>query len=232
LHHFKKSGGNPPAKAVLDFSGSAILLLFFGPILALISIIIFATMGRPILFRQLRTGLNGRRFHVLKFRTMIDQEHTSEPAKDDDRITPLGRFLRFTSFDELPQLFNVLKGEMSLVGPRPQVIAFENYYSPHQFRRHEVKPGITGWAQINGRNSINWERKFDLDVWYVDNWSMWLDLRILLLTPIRSLSFEDVVGPYRCSNRSFEPDAMSSIADPSANREFKTSLTSDRQVGG
>lgn len=234
LHRSSKSSPiQSRAKTVLDLFGSAILLLFLGPVLALIGIIIMITMGRPILFRQLRIGLNGRKFYVLKFRTMLDHDHAAaSPAKDDGRVTPLGRLLRFTSLDELPQLFNVLKGEMSLVGPRPQVAAFENHYSKCQFRRHEVKPGITGWAQINGRNSIDWDRKFELDVWYVDNWSLWLDVRILLLTPIRLFCYDDVVGPYRCSDQSFGPNSMSNIADVPANRDFQTPLTGDRQAGG
>ena len=161
-------------------------------------------MGRPILFRQLRTGLDGKWFYILKFRTMHDLPEGSGPAANDDRrLTRLGRLLRLSSLDELPQIFNVLKGEMSLVGPRPQLVSFEKHYSQFQFRRHEVKPGITGWAQINGRNSISWDRKFELDVWYVDNWSMLLDLKILALTPLRLLFYKEVVGPYRCSDFSF-----------------------------
>jgi sugar transferase EpsL len=223
-------------KMGLDLPGAAIFLLFLGPAIALISILILLTMGRPILFRQLRIGLNGRKFYVLKFRTMLNHDDVGEapanPANDDRRLTALGRFLRFTSLDELPQLFNVLKGEMSLVGPRPQLAAFENSYSKYQFRRHEVKPGITGWAQINGRNSIDWERKFELDVWYVDNWSLGLDVRILLLTPIRMFRYDEVVGPYRCSDQSFGPNAVSSIVEAPINRDFQRPITEDRQARG
>ena len=193
------------AKAAMDLICSAILLLLLAPLLATISICILLTMGRPVLFRQLRTGLNGDQFYILKFRTMHGQPgETGAAISDDKRLTALGRLLRLSSLDELPQIFNVLKGEMSLVGPRPQLVSFEKYYTPFQFRRHEVKPGITGWAQINGRNSISWDRKFELDVWYVDNWSMLLDLRILALTPLRLLFYKEVVGPYRCSKFSFE----------------------------
>ena len=232
LYKKKSKAVDSSAKAALDLTGSISLLLFLGPLLILISACILLTMGRPILFRQLRTGLNGSKFHVLKFRTMVDHDHSMvAPANDDGRLTPLGRLLRLTSLDELPQLFNILKGEMSLVGPRPQVVDFDNHYSKFQFRRHEVKPGITGWAQINGRNSISWERKFELDVWYVDNWSLWLDLCILLLTPIQLFSYDDVVGPYRCSGQSFGPNPRSNTADLSANRDFESPLTTDRQVG-
>jgi lipopolysaccharide/colanic/teichoic acid biosynthesis glycosyltransferase len=140
---------------------------------------------------------------------------TGIAAKDDHRLTWLGRLLRLSSLDELPQIFNVLKGEMSLVGPRPQIVSFGKYYSPFQSRRHEVKPGITGWAQINGRNSISWDRKFELDVWYVDNWSMLLDLKILALTPWRLLFFKEVVGPYRCSEFSFGSQHDSEAQDGS-----------------
>ena len=196
---------NSRAKSIFDLVTASALLLFLAPLLASISLCILISMGRPILFRQLRIGLDGQKFYVLKFRTMVDHaEKGKRPANDDGRMTRFGRMLRLTSLDELPQIFNVLKGEMSLVGPRPQIVSFERYYSQFQFRRHEVRPGITGWAQINGRNSISWDRKFELDVWYVDNWSFLLDLKIIVLTPFRLLSFQQVVGPYRYSELSFD----------------------------
>ena len=153
-------------------------------ILALpIAIAVLSSLGAPILFSQLRAGLNGKPFRMYKFRTM--REATGPDGKtlpDEQRLTNLGRFLRATSLDELPELWNVLKGDMSLVGPRPLLIEYLSHYTPEQARRHEVRPGITGWAQINGRNTLSWEDKFKLDVWYVDNRSLWLDMKILFLT--------------------------------------------------
>ena len=153
-------------------------------ILALpIAIAVLSSLGAPILFSQLRAGLNGNPFRMYKFRTM--REATGPDGKtlpDEQRLTNLGRFLRATSLDELPELWNVLKGDMSLVGPRPLLIEYLSHYTPEQARRHEVRPGITGWAQINGRNTLSWEDKFKLDVWYVDNRSLWLDMKILFLT--------------------------------------------------
>jgi lipopolysaccharide/colanic/teichoic acid biosynthesis glycosyltransferase len=199
----KPSAANSRAKASLDFACALTLLLLLAPLLTTISLCILVSMGKPVFFRQLRTGLNGKRFYILKFRTMVEVGPAAQPASEDRRLTILGSFLRLSSLDELPQIFNVLKGEMSLIGPRPQVVSFEQYYTEYQFRRHEVRPGITGWAQINGRNSISWDRKFELDVWYVDHWSLWLDLKIMVLTPFRLFSFQQVVGPYRYSDRSF-----------------------------
>jgi len=140
-------------------------------------------LGRPVFFRQIRPGLNGQPFQMLKFRTMTDERGPDGALLPDAvRITPFGRWLRATSLDELPELWNVLKGDMSLVGPRPLLMEYLPLYTPEQARRHEVRPGITGWAQVNGRNAIGWEDKFRLDVWYVDNRSLWLDIKILWLT--------------------------------------------------
>ena len=197
------------AKAALDLFGSTALILLLSPVLIAVSLCVLLTMGRPVFFRQQRTGLHGKPFYILKFRTMAEPDPggpdtaSRHPANDDQRVTPLGRILRLSSLDELPQLFNVYTGEMSLVGPRPQLTEFGRHYTPFQSRRHEVKPGITGWAQINGRNSIDWDRKFALDVWYVDNWSLALDLKILALTPFRLLLVHQADGPYRCSDRTF-----------------------------
>jgi len=202
------------AKAVLDSLGSTILILLLSPVLISVSLCVLLTMGRPVLFRQLRTGLQGKPFYILKFRTMAESGRGSlgrRPAHEEQRVTPLGRLLRLSSLDELPQLFNVWLGEMSLVGPRPQLIEFERRYTPVQARRHEVKPGITGWAQINGRNSIDWDRKFEFDVWYVDNRSLLLDLKILALTPFRLFSIGQADGPYRCSNRTFGGVSLNDI---------------------
>jgi len=150
-------------------------------------------LGAPILFRQKRPGLHGKPFLMFKFRTMTDaRDKRGNLLSDAERLTPFGRFLRSTSLDELPELFNVLKGEMSLIGPRPLLMQYLDRYTPEQMRRHEARPGITGWAQINGRNAITWEEKFALDVWYVDNFSFFLDLKILLLTVFKILKREGV----------------------------------------
>ena len=164
---------------VLAFGGLALL----APVMLAVTWLIRRQYGSPILFRQTRPGLHGKPFSILKFRTMADtRDAKGNLLPDAERLTGFGRFLRSTSLDELPELFNVLKGEMSLVGPRPLLMAYLPLYTPEQARRHEVRPGITGWAQVNGRNAISWEEKFRLDVWYVDNQSFWLDLKILLLT--------------------------------------------------
>jgi len=154
---------------------------------------VLLTMGRPVLFRQQRPGLRGKPFTLYKFRTMRDARTASgELLPDDLRLTTFGKWLRSTSLDELPELFNVLKGEMSLVGPRPLLMEYLPRYSPEQARRHEVKPGITGWAQVNGRNALTWEEKFRMDVWYVDHWNLWLDMKIVLLTIWKVLKREGI----------------------------------------
>lgn len=170
-------------KSVLDRLTAAVLLLVFSPLLATVAIAIYLRMGHPVLFVQPRPGKNQRIFNFYKFRTMTnDCDSSGNLLPDEKRLTPFGQFLRQTSLDELPQLWNVLKGDMSFVGPRPLLIRYLDRYTPEQARRHDVKPGITGWAQVNGRNSIDWEEKFKLDTWYIDHWSLGLDLRILLLT--------------------------------------------------
>jgi lipopolysaccharide/colanic/teichoic acid biosynthesis glycosyltransferase len=174
-------------KRALDLTFAATGLAVAAPVLVATAAAIRAT-GSPILFRQVRPGLHGKTFVLVKFRTMREANDASgKPLPDGARLTRLGRFLRTTSLDELPQLYNVLRGEMSLVGPRPLLVQYLPRYSATQARRHEVRPGITGWAQVHGRNAISWEEKFALDVWYVDHWSLWLDLRILGLTALRVL---------------------------------------------
>jgi len=173
------------AKRAVDVAVSAIALSLSWPLFALAALGIWATMGRPILFRARRPGLRAKPFTLLKFRTMRDLfDPSGRPLPDKLRITPLGRFLRRSSLDELPQLLNVLKGDMSLVGPRPLRLDYVPLYTPEQARRHLVSPGITGVAQINGRNALSWDEKFALDTWYVDHASLWLDLRILLQTAV------------------------------------------------
>lgn len=162
------------------------LLVFASPLLLFISIMQLILTGRPLFFRQQRIGLNGKSFSILKFRTMRNGE-----GDDAKRLTAWGRLLRSTSMDELPQLWNVLRGEMSLVGPRPLAVQYLSRYSSEQARRHTIKPGITGWAQVNGRNNISWEHQFELDLWYIDNRNWRLDLKILLLTAVHVLTFRN-----------------------------------------
>ena len=174
-------------KRPLEVCFSAIGLLVLLPLLTLAGALVQMTMGRPVFFRQTRPGLGGKPFVIYKFRTM-----RPGPGTDAGRLTGLGRFLRRFSVDELPELWNVLKGDMSLVGPRPLLVEYLERYTPEQARRHEVKPGMTGWAQVNGRNAIPWEQKLALDVWYVDHQSLWLDVRILALTVPKVLRREGI----------------------------------------
>lgn len=170
-------------KRIFDFTAAFLLLCFLSPIIVVIGFLIRIQLGAPVFFRQYRPGIKGKNFEMIKFRTMRDaHDEDGVPLPDLKRMTPFGTFLRSTSLDELPELWNVLIGHMSLVGPRPLLTEYLPLYSDEQFRRHEVRPGITGWAQVNGRNSLSWEEKFSLDVWYVDNRSLWLDFKIIYLT--------------------------------------------------
>ena len=170
-------------KRVFDIIASAIALIMLSPVIFFIALLIRRNLGSPVLFRQTRPGLHGKPFEMVKFRTMIDAEDKSgNPLPDKMRLTQFGKFLRASSLDELPELWAVLKGEMSLVGPRPLLMEYLPLYSEEQMRRHDVLPGITGWAQVNGRNALSWEKKFMLDVWYVNNQSLWLDIKILFMT--------------------------------------------------
>jgi sugar transferase EpsL len=175
--------GVPRRKRLFDLLLTVPGLVLISPILIGLAILLRLRLGTPVVYRQIRPGLRARPFTILKFRTMIDaSDSAGQPLPDAARLTPLGRFLRSTSLDDLPNLWNVLRGEMSLVGPRPLLMSYLERYSPEQARRHEVLPGMTGWAQVNGRNALTWEEKFRLDVWYVDHWSVGLDIRILWLT--------------------------------------------------
>jgi lipopolysaccharide/colanic/teichoic acid biosynthesis glycosyltransferase len=169
-------------KRMSDILCGGLALILLLPLLLILAIAIRCSMGRPVLFRQTRAGINGTPFEVIKFRTM---KTTSTVQSDADRLTNFGRFLRSTSLDELPELWCILRGDMSFVGPRPLLMEYLPLYTKEQARRHDVRPGLTGWAQINGRNSLNWEEKFKLDVWYVDNQSLLLDMKIMVLTAVK-----------------------------------------------
>lgn len=180
-------------KQLFDFLLSILAVFLLLPIMALIAVMVRITMGNPVIFCQQRPGLNGKAFKVYKFRTMSEKtDSKGNLLKDSARLTSFGRFLRSTSLDELPELFNVLKGDMSLVGPRPLLMEYLDRYTPEQARRHEARPGITGWAQVNGRNALSWEEKFKLDIWYVDNHSLWLDIRILFRTLWKTLKCDNI----------------------------------------
>jgi sugar transferase EpsL len=182
----KQTGIPASVKRLFDICVAFLGLMFFSPFLFAVAAASKISIGSPVLFRQQRPGLHGRPFYLFKFRTMSNRrDEAGNLLPDADRLTRLGRFLRATSLDELPQLWNVLRGELSLVGPRPLLMDYLPRYSPEQARRHDVMPGITGWAQVNGRNAITWDEKFRLDVWYVDNWSIWLDFKILGLTLLK-----------------------------------------------
>jgi lipopolysaccharide/colanic/teichoic acid biosynthesis glycosyltransferase len=184
------------SKRLFDLLMTAIGLIIILPLMLVVSILVWIFLGTPILFRQPRPGYKGRPFITYKFRTMTNRTGPDgNLLPDADRLTLFGRFLRSTSLDDLPQLFNVLRGEMSLVGPRPLLMQYLKRYTPEQMRRHDVLPGITGWAQIHGRNALDWENKFRLDVWYVDHWSFWLDLKILFLTPWKVFRREGISQP-------------------------------------
>jgi len=181
-------------KRIFDVFVSLTLLILFTPILFIVTVLVKCKLSSPVLFKQIRPGLYGEPFQMLKFRTMLDgKDKHGNLLPDNERMTKFGSFLRSTSLDELPGLFNVLKGDMSLVGPRPLLVQYLPLYSTEQARRHNVRPGITGWAQVNGRNAISWEQKFKLDVWYVENQNLWLDLKILLLT-IKKVVIKDGIS--------------------------------------
>ena len=180
-------------KSIFDKTLALFLIILFSPIYIVVSLLIFFKMGSPILFRQKRPGYKEKIFGIYKFRTMTNEkDEFGNLLPDDKRLVGIGKFIRSTSLDELPQLFNVLKGEMSFVGPRPLLEEYLPLYNQKQKRRHDVKPGITGWAQVNGRNAISWEQKFDYDVWYVDNQSFWLDIKILWLTFLKVVKRSDI----------------------------------------
>lgn len=185
---YRKSG-----KRLTDFVIAFVALLCLWPIMLIVAVVVSLKLGTPILFEQQRPGFHGKPFIMYKFRTMNNvRDSAGNFLPDNQRLTPFGRFLRSTSLDELPELVNVLKGDMSLVGPRPLLMQYLARYTKEQMRRHEVRPGITGWAQVNGRNSVSWDERFSLDVWYVDHLSLRLDIRILALTLLKVLKREGI----------------------------------------
>jgi sugar transferase EpsL len=192
-------------KRIFDLAIAVPVVVLAAPFVLALALLVRLKLGGPVLFRQQRPGLNGRPFTIYKFRTMTDQRDAQgNLLPDGQRLTPFGKFLRSTSLDELPELLNVVKGEMSLVGPRPLLMHYLDLYTPEQMRRHEVRPGITGWAQVNGRNALCWEEKFALDLWYVDNPSLWLDLKIVFLTFWKIVQREDINQPGQATMKPFE----------------------------
>ena len=193
-------------KRFFDLAVAAAAVVLFSPLLVLIAATIRMSMGSTVLFRQVRPGLKGRPFTIYKFRTMKEaRDAAGKLLSDAERLTRMGRILRAASLDELPEIFNVLKGEMSVVGPRPLLMRYLDRYTPEQARRHEVKPGLTGWAQVNGRNAITWEEKFALDVWYVDHRSFWLDLKIVGMTVLKVLKREGISQEGEATMPEFNP---------------------------
>lgn len=203
----------PLSKRLLDVGLAALMLILLLPVMLIVALLVRLFLGTPVLFRQERPGYRGKPFFLYKFRTMTDERDAhGNLLPDAQRLTRLGRCLRALSLDELPELFNVLRGEMSLVGPRPLLMEYLPRYTPEQMRRHEVLPGMTGWAQVNGRNVLDWPTRFRLDVWYVDHWSFWLDIKILLLTLWKVLKREGISQPGQATTEYFmgnEPDDVS-----------------------
>jgi sugar transferase EpsL len=200
-------------KRLFDLMVTLLALILLSPLLVVVALLVRWRLGAPVLFRQQRVGYQGRPFWLVKFRTMTNAHYSSGALlPDSQRLTPLGRWLRATSIDELPELINILRGEMSFIGPRPLLMHYLPLYSPDQARRHDVKPGFSGWAQINGRNALSWEEKFRLDVWYVDNQSFWLDLRIFLITIWKVIRREGISAAGEATMAPFTGSASASKA--------------------
>lgn len=194
-------------KRTLDLLAATIGLILLFPVVIIVAVLVWLRMGTPVLFRQVRPGWHGKPFRMMKFRTMRDaHDRAGRPLSDAERLTPLGRFLRSTSLDELPGLWHVVRGDMSLVGPRPLLLDYLPLYSPEQARRHDVRPGLTGWAQVNGRNALSWDEKFALDVWYVDNHSVWLDLKVIGMTLRKVAMREGISAAGEATMPRFEGD--------------------------
>ncbi|BAP13836.1 sugar transferase [Alcanivorax sp. NBRC 101098] len=192
-------------KRLMDIVGALAGLLLLAPVIILLAVLVRIKLGSPVLFRQTRPGMAGHVFEMTKFRTMTNSCNASgELLSDAERLTGFGQFLRSSSLDELPELWNVLKGEMSLVGPRPLLLEYLPLYSERQARRHEIRPGITGWAQVNGRNALSWDEKFELDVWYVENRNLWLDLKILFMTVWKVVKRDDIAHKGEVTMKKFK----------------------------
>jgi sugar transferase EpsL len=203
-------------KRVFDVISVLIGLILLSPLLLVVAVMVRLKLGSPVLYRQQRPGLHGKPFELIKFRTMTDErDENGKLLPDSERLPAFGRFLRTMSMDELPELLCILKGDMSLVGPRPLMMKYLSRYTIEQARRHEVKPGITGWAQVNGRNAISWEEKFELDVWYVDHWNLWLDLKILIKTLIAVLSRKGINQPGEATASEFMGTGQNCRSDES-----------------
>jgi sugar transferase EpsL len=189
---------------LFDVIASLLAVVVLSPILLLLAILVRLSIGSPVLFWQPRPGFKGRPFHLVKFRTMSEaRDPAGSLLPDSERLTSLGRWMRRLSLDELPELYNILRGEMSVVGPRPLLMEYLPLYSARQRRRHDVHPGLTGWAQMNGRNAIDWQQRFELDVWYVDHWSFWLDLKIILITVWKVIAGQGISQPGRATTDTF-----------------------------
>jgi sugar transferase EpsL len=214
--------GVPKSKRLFDLLLTIPGAILISPVFALLALVVRWRLGSPVLFVQIRPGLRGEPFKLYKFRTMTEErDETGKSLPDEARLTRVGRFLRSFSLDELPEVVNVLRGEMSLVGPRPLLMAYLGRYTPEQGRRHEVLPGMTGWAQVNGRNAINWEQRFALDVWYVDHWSLFLDVKILGLTALKALTREGVTPVGQATSDEFTGSfdfAQDGSSDPARGR--------------
>jgi sugar transferase EpsL len=194
----------PLIKRIMDFLLAVLALVLLSPLMLVTALVVLVGLGSPVIFGQKRPGYKTQIFTLYKFRSMRDlRDKDGKLLPDAQRLPKLGRILRSTSLDELPELFNVLRGEMSIVGPRPLLIAYLDRYTPEQNRRHDVLPGITGWAQVNGRNAISWEEKFALDVWYVDHWSVWLDIKIIFLSVWKVLARESISAPGEATSAEF-----------------------------
>jgi sugar transferase EpsL len=202
--------GIPLSKRIFDLIATLVGLVIISPILFIIAVLVWYYHGRPIIYRQQRPGLRGNPFLIYKFRSMTDvRDPTGDLLPDSGRLTGFGRFLRSTSLDELPELLNVFRGDMSLVGPRPLLMRYLERYSDEQMRRHNVVPGLTGWAQVNGRNALTWQDKFRLDVWYVDHWTFWLDIKILFMTIGKVFKREGITQVGHATSEEFMGDTNS-----------------------
>ncbi len=193
------------SKRLFDLIAASLALIVLSPLILVLGLLVLLSFGPPVIFRQLRPGYKGRPFHIYKFRTMTESlDEQGRPLPDSVRLTGLGRLMRSLSLDELPELFNILRGDMSVVGPRPLLMEYLPLYSPQQMRRHDAYPGLTGWAQVNGRNALDWETRFQLDTWYVDHWSFGLDLKIILLTLWKVVRREGISQPGQATMQPFK----------------------------